>query len=155
MPPHGITRPLDQSSRSSENKFRLHGRTPNAAKVRCAPTKGVRDIRCGKLLLPGKVGQSSPQATRFVINRWVVQSFYRHSDEKLWMDSFVSDISLILYLKCHFCTHPSSFSQNFEMLPQNQVDEQCIAVSQVPELIINDVNFGKKNVNLFNHTSRT
>jgi len=33
---------------------------PNVAKFRRAPTKGVRDIRCGKNLYPGKVGQSSP-----------------------------------------------------------------------------------------------
>ena len=33
------------------------GQTPNATKYRRAPTKSMRGIRCGKILLPGKVGQ--------------------------------------------------------------------------------------------------
>jgi len=33
---------------------------PNITKFRRALTKGVRDIRCGKILLPGKIGQSLP-----------------------------------------------------------------------------------------------
>jgi len=33
---------------------------PNVVKFRRALTKSVRDIRCRKILLPGKVGQSSP-----------------------------------------------------------------------------------------------
>jgi len=37
---------------------------PNTAKFRRAPTKSVRDIRSGKILLPGKIGQSSPLVTR-------------------------------------------------------------------------------------------
>jgi len=49
----------DQSSRNAGNKFRL-ARPPNIAKFRRAPTKSVRDIFCEKILLPGKVGQSSP-----------------------------------------------------------------------------------------------
>jgi len=36
------------------------GQTSNTAKFRRAPTTGVRDIRCGKNLLTGKVGESSP-----------------------------------------------------------------------------------------------
>jgi len=38
------------------------GQTPNAAKFRCAPTRSVQDIRCRKLLLPGKVNQNSPKS---------------------------------------------------------------------------------------------
>ena len=47
---HGIT---DQSSRNSGNKFRLT-RPYNTAKFRRGPTKSVRNVRCGKTLLPEK-----------------------------------------------------------------------------------------------------
>ena len=46
MSPNGTTGPPQQSSRNSGNKFRLAMQTRNAAKLRCAPTKSVRDIRC-------------------------------------------------------------------------------------------------------------
>ena len=45
---------------------------PNTVKFRRAPTKSVRDIRCGKILLPGKIGQSLPQVTRFVTDQYAV-----------------------------------------------------------------------------------
>ena len=44
MSPHGITRPPDQSSRNSGNKFRLT--TPNAAKFCSVPTKSVHSKQC-------------------------------------------------------------------------------------------------------------
>jgi len=44
-------------------------------------------------------------------------SFYRHSVVTLALDRFVSEISLVLYRKCHFCTYPSSFAHNLEMFP--------------------------------------
>ena len=44
----------------------------NVAIFRCGPTKSMRDICCGNILLPrkvGKIGQSSLYVSRFVINR--------------------------------------------------------------------------------------
>jgi len=42
------------------HEIRRMGQTPNVAKFRRIPTTSVQDIPCGKILLPGKVGQSSP-----------------------------------------------------------------------------------------------
>jgi len=45
-------------------------------------------------------------------------TFYRHSAVTLALDNFVSEISLVLYRKCHFVTFahtPSSFAQNLKM----------------------------------------
>ena len=94
MSPHGITAAPDQRSRNSGNKFRL-ARSPKLAKFRHAPTKSVQDIRCGKILHPEKVGQSSQQVSRSVINRQAVHEFlqqlclqtaqfqrYRHTDRQ-------------------------------------------------------------------------
>jgi len=33
------------------------------------------------------------------------------------IDCFISEILLVLYRQCHFCTHPLSFTQNLEMFP--------------------------------------
>ena len=52
---HGITGPPGQVL-----EIRGIGQTPNVAKLRRVPTTSVQDIPCGKILLPGKVGQSSP-----------------------------------------------------------------------------------------------
>jgi len=97
------------------NKFRLV--RPLTLPIFVALTKSVRGIRCRKILLPGKVGQSSPyRSPDFSPIDRPYASFYRHS-VTLALDCFVSEISLVLYPKCHFCTYPSSFIRNLEMSP--------------------------------------
>ena len=44
-------------------------------------------------------------------------SFYRHSVVRLAPDCFVSEISLVLYLKFHFCTYTLVFQPNFGDVP--------------------------------------
>ena len=57
----------------------------------------------------------------------------------------VSNISLVLYPKCHFWTYPLVFHQKFGDVPigLSQIDELCSAVSQVPGLIMCDVIFSE------------
>ena len=57
MSPHGITGPPEVHEIRG---ISFDWQTPNIAKFRRASTKSVRDILSGKILLPVKVGQSSP-----------------------------------------------------------------------------------------------
>jgi len=54
-------RPITDPQTKVHEIIRFDWPDPNIAKLfRRAPTKSVRDIRCGKILLPGKIGQSLP-----------------------------------------------------------------------------------------------
>jgi len=44
-------------------------------------------------------------------------SFYRHSALTFILDCFVSEISLVLYYMCHFCTYRLVFHQKFGYVP--------------------------------------
>jgi len=71
MSPHRITVSPDQSSPNSGTKHRL-ARPPNSAKFRKAQTRSVRDIRCRKFVVAGKVYQSSPNSLKICYARTTV-----------------------------------------------------------------------------------
>jgi len=118
MSPHGITGP-----RTKVQKF-YWPETPNAAKIRCAPTKRAR--YCAKILHP-----RHPRSLDLSpIDRPYI-SFYGHSLVTL---AFVSEISMALYRKCHFCIYPRVFHPNFgdipmELLLQYRVMHYSVLVS--------------------------
>jgi len=90
MSQHGITGPRTKIQRNSGNKFPLARplTRPNFVTLR----QKVRDIRCGKILLPGKVGQSSPWSPDLSPIDRPYTSFYRHFVVILVLDCFVSEI---------------------------------------------------------------
>jgi len=66
-------------------------------------------------------------------------SFYRHSVVALVLGSFVSEMSLVLYRKCHACTYEPRLSSKIW---------RCFPSSVVVMLF-------SENINLFNHSVRT
>jgi len=119
MSPHGIMGPPEQTSRNSGNVS--IGQMPNVTKFRRVPTKNVRDIRCGKILLPGKVVRIHPRSSDMSpINRPRTSFYYRYRYSVC--RNFGSRLLRFrdiagLYPKCHFCTYPLSFTQNLKMFP--------------------------------------
>jgi len=93
-----------------------NSQTPNTAKFRRAPTKICEISLWKKILLSGKVARSSPLPDLSPIDR-PYTSFYRHSVVTLALDCFVSEISLVLYRKWHFCRYPLVFLPKFGDVP--------------------------------------
>jgi len=162
MSPHCITGLSYQSSRNSGNKFRLASplTPPNLVALeqqvceisvveqfcsrKCRPkfTLGHQIFHqsIGCTLGVGVLDDSGvpwPQGSRYTY-------FYRHSVVTLTVDRFVSEISLVLYRKCHFCTYTLVFHPKFGDVPhKSKIDEQCSAVSRVLWLISRDITFGE------------
>ena len=96
---------------------------PNIAKFRRAATKSVRDIRCGKILLPGK------NRPKFALSHQICHQSVGHTRVSidtvvtLALDCFVSEISLVLYRKCHLniplVFHPKFGETTKEYRPTN------------------------------------
>jgi len=104
MSPHGIMGPPDKRSQNSVNKFQLARplTMPNFVK---SPTKSLRDTCCGNIFSPVKQAKVHPRSPDLSPIDRQYTSFYRHSVVTLALDYFVSEISLVLYCKCHFCTY--------------------------------------------------
>jgi len=68
-------------------------------------------------MLPRKEAKVHPRSPDLSpINRPDI-SFYRHFVVTLALDCFVSEISLVLYHKCHFYTYPLIFHPKFGDVP--------------------------------------
>ena len=112
------------------------GQIPKVAKFRRAPTKSVRDIHCGKMLLPEKQAKVHPRSPNLSPIDRPYTSFYRHSVVALALNCFASETSLVLYRKYHFCTYPLVFHPIFGDVPLElyrravQFSEPCPWVNQ-------------------------
>jgi len=65
------------------------------------------DDRYSQPSLSHKTKQTDTSGMSLIDRRYT--SFYRHSVVSLALDCFVSEISLVLYRKCHFCTYHPKF----------------------------------------------
>ena len=119
---HGRTACRRAVSRDTGPKFMkfggkvLIGQTPITVPRRRAPTKYVRDIRCGKILLPGKVGRSAPMSPDLSPIDRPFTSFYRQSVVTLALDRFVSETSLVFFI-------PNS---TFAYVPPHLLPKRCL-----------------------------
>jgi len=97
-------------------------RDPDVAKFRRAPTKCVKyplrnnfaprksrlKFTPGHLICHQSIGHSRVSTDNSVVT--------------VALECFVSEITLVLYRKCHFCTYPrSSFTKNLEMFSANSL----------------------------------
>ena len=115
MSPHGVTRPSEQSSRNSwsrEISFywpdsqrrqisprcdKYYARYPLSKKL-CPPWKSRPKFTLGHQICHQSIGR-----TRVYIDTVVT----------LALCCFVSEISLVLCCKCHYCTYPFVFRSKF------------------------------------------
>ena len=104
----------DQSSRNSGNKFPL----AIAVKFRCAPTKMCDISLEEEFCSPEKLAKVHPKSPDLSPIDMPYTSFYRHSVVTLALDCFVSETSLVLYRKCHFCPYPLVFHPKLETFPE-------------------------------------
>ena len=106
--PRGVTGSQDQSSRNSGNKFplaRLLTR-PNVVALRQSARDRLSVVEKLYSQKVAKVHRRSPDLSPVDTP---YTGFYTHSVVTLALDRFVSEISLVLYRKCHFCTYPIVF----------------------------------------------
>jgi len=99
MSPHGITGPLEQSSRNSGNKFRL------ARSLTRPNFVALRQKVCELSLVEKFCSPEKYAKVHQSIGIRQYTSFCRHSAVTLALECFVSEISLVLYRKCHFYTY--------------------------------------------------
>jgi len=105
--------------------------------------KNVRNIRCEKKLLPGKVRRSSPQVTRFVTVDRPHTSFYRRSVVTGSRLLRFRDIAGLLSQMPLVHTTVVFYPKFADVSLQLDRYEQCSVVRQFPGLISRDVILGE------------